>query len=1410
MATIGRITVPTIPVVGTFPFTTGYPHGTVDSPQVWVHDFASGNHKISQRFLRGTGARIHTFQRQLSIADIDTLKTFWEARNGAFEPFSYDAFLDGHSGSPTTLTVRFLDPAITFDQFTQAIAAVGINFIEEVTTGPTHAVSKTLTRFPDAALETALESQVQELIPLIKIRVREAAVDDIFLSDRTATIGGQLYQPRLIRWTEITQGINGESDSATFEFGNADRVMVDLMNDTNLLNATVEFSLFHVSETTKVDLWAGEIVDARANAGPIFSVQCGDSLRQLSLEYPTRRFTRECWKTFDDGNACPYTAEGLGGDPVFCDKGFATTKGCTSHGMDDRFGGVKVDPQTVRVKDNSKGFFGIGRPTITAASITSDSVYGRALPQHYTDVDMLIPCDIVTGSDEGDFYAAVAVVGEGPIGSYGATDGTKHKLDNQPHHGAGESPPTLNGLELSLGADPNADEFSIGPSYTDDRAAGTAFIEIRRTDSEGQQLSQLTEHTVEATVATGLKGFTWTGVGSRTSGVTLTNPVWVLVNALIQVNQLQFGTVAAQEALFDVAEAVAAAAICDTVVTKEVGSGTQKQYRFIGSLRQRKPFRDWAVEILNNCLGYFTFSFGKLKIGIRNDSSVVEAYTTGNIILDSLEFSLVTPTFNWLVSHFGNENSKFGADSVTFYEETHALNVTGIPGNPKYETKDLNLVGTSTRDQAFRIVVVRLREEVGGISLANFRDHRDFSFRSTVLSLDTDPGQIISITHDDAPGGVIEGRVRSWTLHEDFSITISGRTTVDAMYDLTTGPKPDDVEPDAVPAEVVADLAPPPVTSFAASEDAFVEQDGTVRSDVTVTYTEPSPLGTFKGVAIFLARLDTDAVDGSGVIEEEPHEITRIPQDASPSLRRFLLDTIPVVAATSGAVRLWAVSFSDATTNAITGSPTDDVLLDGKDSAPTAVADLWCQTGIKDGLRLRWDRNPERDLGGYRIADTGDVVPASDSDIAQAQVIATMTPDPSADHEQFDFMETLYRGTSDGTIVTLGKDATEQADAAAKFFPASAHVVGGVGKNVQFIESDGSVTNIQVVSNTERTITFAAAAAPTGQVKFYVRGSTGGHNLYVQPFDTSGNSGLWAPTPPTVLACTPLAIDGSKDIAPPTAPWVGGGGPVPGTSFFSVHPAGSLVNPGEVFVQLVIRSTTESEADFDLANKHSINGINRAEVEITHSDDGVTGLGTTLFARELSNPRERYQWVAGPPFDFWDVSLSVGSIALPNQGITQIRARVQNSIGWSDWSIIGIAAPPGSSPVFTGGVTTQAMLTVAVDPVVANTFVPNLAKTFSFKIDDPAADFTIKKPNYRASGGLDATGDTPTGIEIIEITHLNGAVARVASFDSEYKGVDSTHYISSPFVNGWVTWRFKIESATFFRIINYFHHNPTA
>ena len=53
--------------------------------------------------------------------------------------------------------------------------------------------------------------------------------------------------------------------------------------------------------------------------------------------------------------------------------------------MSPYFGGQQGDPQGVVIKDDSTGFLGFGRNTVTATSIISDTVWGpgaaRSLPR---------------------------------------------------------------------------------------------------------------------------------------------------------------------------------------------------------------------------------------------------------------------------------------------------------------------------------------------------------------------------------------------------------------------------------------------------------------------------------------------------------------------------------------------------------------------------------------------------------------------------------------------------------------------------------------------------------------------------------------------------------------------------------------------------------------------------------------------------------------------------------------------------------------------------------------------------------------------------------------------------------------------------------------------------------------------
>jgi hypothetical protein len=456
---------------------------------------------------------------------------------------------------------------------------------------------------------------------------------------------------------------------------------------------------------------------------------------------------------------------------------------------------------------------------------------------------MPVNCKIAAGRDESDFYEALGIVGEGPLVAYTPThyedkdgDGNAetlvgHTLDGQAHHGY---PNNGYGLRLVLGSDPagDTDFFSLDQSgnqtggdwrkvysgnstYKDNFAAGTAFVVIRRSDSKGLQLSKPGDHAMIATVQQGLRGWVWTSPGVRAYGPALTNPVWIAVNMLTRARGLRLGAEAtsqqldAAETLFDVQAAIDAAAICNQQVTKMVGAGTETQFAFRGTIQEEKPLRDWLQEVLMNCLGYYTFAFGKLRIGIRENSGVVDAFTDGNVIFRSLQLAPLKPSFNHLTANFADQDFAFVTNSVSVYDIDHAAQIGGA--GPMYLKSSVNLAGTSTKSQAARIVSTRLREELGGTSAAEWKAARQIGFKTTVLALNTEPGMVCSMTHPDMPGGSGEFRVISWRLNKDFSIDVQGRTTTDTMCNLVAGPKPADVVPSPVPEEIMYDTGVPGV-----------------------------------------------------------------------------------------------------------------------------------------------------------------------------------------------------------------------------------------------------------------------------------------------------------------------------------------------------------------------------------------------------------------------------------------------------------------------------------------------------------------------------------------------------------------------------------------------------------------------
>ena len=824
---IGSVPVPVPAPAGTFPLVPDYPLGTHIEPVVTIHRFLTANAKIEQRFKVGRGVTVWQLAfRGVTHTEMAAVRSFWAGHLGAFVPFT---FLEPQAdGTTVPRTVAFADQPVSFEQLQDWISAGTLTLVEWPTTFPTYTVATIADRYPSVALETALTGQVQELVQLVTIRPLEAGYPPIYLADRKCTLhmpttGDAAFNARLVTHSGLGQTVGGSSDFIRLTFGNADRIMTKVAESTDLYLAAVQFSLFHVATGTLIEIWKGIVDNYRPNSDTEWVLECLDGAADLGQQYPMRRIMPLCGKKYNDPlSGCPWsTVSGTldlvhfpSASSATCDRGYATANGCLAHQMKRYYGGIQIDPQTVRIKNQDTGWFGFGRAMITSTSMVSDSAMGQPLAKIITDVPIPVPCQMIAGRDEGDFYEALALVGEGPLtfgrGSYDSAGNRRmHTLDGQPNHG---DPGPL-GLREIPGTDPAgaSDWFSLDQSgnqtggdwrkvysgnstYLDNFVAKVAFVVIRRADEKGFQLTTLDEHNVIAIVAGGLTGPGWTAPGIRTT-VNLTNPIWFAVTLWLEAHGLLLADSATQEKVLDLPSLIAAATICNTQVPRLIGSGMETQFKFMGLLRDIKPLKDWLQEVLNNCLGDWLVSNGKLKVVIRQDSAAEASFTAGNIVYGTLMLGPIRPAFNRLTVNFANSDYDFVADAIQIRDNDN-IDLTR-------RTRDgyLNLAGSGTKSQAGRIGTVRLREELGGITPAEWKAAREGGFKTTVLALGMELMKGLSIDDPDVPSGRGIFRCTTWTLNPDMSLDIAIRTTTDSMYDLVVGPKAVDVPSNPLPVE---------------------------------------------------------------------------------------------------------------------------------------------------------------------------------------------------------------------------------------------------------------------------------------------------------------------------------------------------------------------------------------------------------------------------------------------------------------------------------------------------------------------------------------------------------------------------------------------------------------------------------
>lgn len=810
---IGPIEIPAPVATGTFPLVLDFGSGRVIQPQVIVHAFGAAEQQREQRFYVGDGMkRFQVSLQSLTNTEKVALTTFFEARQGPYEPFTLNV---AESDGVHAYTVRFTDPSLSMERIGQSLWQGSIEMVEDPIDYPILSTVNTLNRFPSTALKSALLSQVQRIVPLLVIT--PIGQSPIYLSDRRVSVDGHIYQPRITDWGGIGQSIDGANDTASFTLGNADRVFSKLVNAVDLYNADIQLSLLHQGTLTKVNLWRGRLSNWSGAASNDFEVQADDGL-PLRTSTPTRTILRQ--------------------------------------------GGFLVPEQPVNVG----GKKGISR--ITATSVTNDTAYGKPLKEIFVNngtYPLPVECDVIAGRDESEFYAALGIVGAGPISGFyqGANSNFVHTLDGQPWHGYSS---TLLGLRRSYGgnsatgsetATDNAPDAGSNYFALDDTSThfpqtgreldGVAFLQIRRSDEKGIQAIRPSEHPMKAWIVGGLGCWSWSGSGpyTRTWWPGCTNPIWIALRVFLKAKGLHNATAAEQEAWFDVNAAISCAAICSDVVTPIItpqsGATSETQFKFTGILAEQRPTRDWLNDILSSCLGFYTMEFGKIKFGMRYNSSAVEAFTDGNILLDSLQLAMRPLEFNYLTVAFADEEYAYQNNAVELKDDDFGAHIG------ERLTANVNLPGVSTKSQAARICSIKLREVLGGSTLSEWLKARRVAMKTTILALNTEPGMVCSYTGPDAPDGSLEFRVKSWKLNKDWSIDIAGDSTTDSMYDLATGPKPVDVAPDAIPAkewypiEVNGSKEPaPPVSGLT----LVLDQGDPAGYRLNTTWTLPASLGS--------------------------------------------------------------------------------------------------------------------------------------------------------------------------------------------------------------------------------------------------------------------------------------------------------------------------------------------------------------------------------------------------------------------------------------------------------------------------------------------------------------------------------------------------------------------------------------
>ena len=339
--------------------------------------------------------------------------------------------------------------------------------------------------------------------------------------------------------------------------------------------------------------------------------------------------------------------------------------------------------------------------------------------------------------------------------------------------------------------------------------------------------------------------------------------------------------------------------------------------------------------ILSTGRGYVYDDGGKIQLRADQDRPAVHTFSNANIVRGSFRhWNRETRTApNRLRVEFRDIENDYRLNSILIDREWHQ-ELTG-----KVTEKKIDL-GDTYQQQARRIgeyYITRAVDDQAMVALSGMQD-----------CVHLQPGDPVEVEHFDAPwNGLKKFEVIEISEAADETRELLLQEfDVNAFLDTS---EPRQLVDNGV---IVGPLTIPAgkVTALNASESKYVSpEDGTVWSEVTASWTEPSPLGTYEKGRLYRRLLDAglnpvESWQSEGVFEDSPG--------------RFLIAPSATHVAGGDTLEIGLASINQGgRENPLDTMPTTTVVLDGIPSVPVTVSGARRRFPAASACRLRPIRN---------------------------------------------------------------------------------------------------------------------------------------------------------------------------------------------------------------------------------------------------------------------------------------------------------------------------------------------------------------------------------------------------------------------------------------------------------------------